>query len=253
MDERFSRIGLLLGTEGAAHLTQASVAVAGLGAVGSYAVEALARAGIGRLVLCDFDIIRPSNINRQLYALDNTLGMRKCDAARERVALINPRCRVEALPLFIDERSIAEVLSRNVDLVIDAIDSLNPKTDLIASVRQSGIPLISSMGAALRRDPACVRTGPLAQVRNCPLARVLRRRLRRRGIPLDFTCVYSTELITSSKSRHIENGSPEEQYYKRGRVRSTLGSLPTITGIFGLTAANIALEILAFPRKNGFL
>lgn len=133
--ERFRRIELMLGAEASGHLRNSFVLVAGLGAVGSYAVEGLARAGVGRFRLIDFDRVCPSNINRQLYALESTIGRLKCEVARERILDINPECEVEAISGFIDADSLVEYLADSPDIVIDAIDSLNPKTELISAVR----------------------------------------------------------------------------------------------------------------------
>lgn len=246
-DQRFSRIELLLGPAAGHRLRHSLALVVGLGAVGSYATEALARAGIGRLRLVDFDRISPSNVNRQLLALSSTLGQPKCEVARSRVLDINPECRVEAINGFVDADSVAGFLHHPdpPDIVIDAIDSLNSKVELIAAVRAAGLPLICCLGAALRFDPAQIRMGPLHEVCHCHLARMVRRRLRRRGVPLDFACVYSLEpmphpLPIAAPSERLG----EAALLDRGRPRNTLGSLPTITGIFGLTAAHAALRLL---------
>jgi tRNA A37 threonylcarbamoyladenosine dehydratase len=236
---------MMLGREGMQRLRQSFVVVVGLGAVGSYAVEALARAGVGRLRLVDFDEIRPSNINRQLYALTSTIGMAKVDAAAARVSDINPDCRIEAMRCFFDDETADAVLAGPPDLVIDAIDSLAPKTHLLAEAVVRKIPVISSMGASLRTDPSLVAAGPLRQVRNCPLARLVRKRLRKRGLPVDLTCIYSTERVAESGSPENESAESSAGEFRRGRIRRTLGSLPTLTGIFGLTAANLAIRMLS--------
>ncbi|HEY3297284.1 MAG TPA: tRNA threonylcarbamoyladenosine dehydratase [Armatimonadota bacterium] len=243
--DRFRRLRILLGDEACERLTGSLVMVVGLGAVGSYATEGLARAGVGRLRLVDFDTVGLTNINRQLYALESTLGRPKCEVALERVLDINPSCKVEAIRGFVDSVSINEYLADKPDLVIDAIDSLNPKVDLITAVRTAGIPIISCLGAAMRFDPTCVRTGPISQSNGCPLGRAVRKRLRRRGVPLDFPCVYSEEPLPNPLPRiaPVERLA-EETPFERGRTRDILGSMPTITGIFGLTAANLAIRTL---------
>lgn len=223
-------------------LERAQVAVAGLGAVGSYAVEGLARAGVGRLRLVDFDVVKPSNLNRQLYALTSTVGLPKVDLAVARVRDLNPDCDVEGLPLFVHVDTLDRVLAGPPDLVVDAIDSLNPKVELISAAISRQIPLVSSMGAARRTDPALVRTGPFREAQGCRLARMVRRRLRRRQLPLDFRCVYSVEPMALALE------SPDEMdradAIGSGRPRRLLGSLPTLTGIIGLTIAHEALRIL---------
>lgn len=307
MDARFSRTRLLVGEDAFQRLTHASVTVVGLGAVGSYAVEGLARAGIGHLRLVDFDSIQISNINRQLYALDSTIGMPKCDVAAQRVKDINPECVVESLCVFAHKDTFSELFMQGdgnaPDYVIDAVDSLTPKVEMMVWLREMRIPFISCMGAALRHDPSQIRTGTLDQARGCPLARMIRKRLRNRKIPPDMMCVYSTEDIhswrltalekpaclsgaflketqgvesqasarkTSEKDaetypeRNVESVlgekrtspvslsfSTDAEPFQRGRIRSTLGSLPTLTGIFGLTLANWVIhEILQNQKKH---
>lgn len=244
----------MVGPEGLERLRRSHVAVVGLGAVGSYAVEALARAAVGRLRLVDFDEIRLSNVNRQLHALTSTVGLPKAEAARRRVLDIHPECRVEALPLFVDPETLDRVLDGPPDLVVDAIDALKPKVELLAETARRGIRVVSSMGAALRTDPSRVRIGTLERSERCPLARHVRQRLRRLGIRADFPVVYSDE--TTEGLRPEAAGSPgedPEEAFERGRARAPLGSLPTLTGIFGLVAANAALEILLgdlWPRAR---
>lgn len=247
-DPRFLRIERMIGPEGLERLSRARVVVVGLGAVGSYATEALARAGVGHLRLVDFDVIRPSNINRQLYALESTLGRHKVDVAAARVRDINPRCEVEPLRIFVDAQTREQVLAGPPDVLIDAIDSLSPKVELLSAASAGGIPIISSAGAALRTDPLSIRVAPLSQTHACPLAAKIRRKLRKRGVGIEFPCIYSIEPV-----RH-EPGAPEESgetpVLERGRPRQTLGSLPTLTGIFGLIAANLALERLGVIKKD---
>lgn len=245
-DGRFARIERLIGEASLRRLSDAFVVVVGLGAVGSYATEGLARAGVGRLRLVDFDEVRLSNINRQLYALESTIGRKKCELARERVLQINPKCQVEAMDCFVHNDTIDAVLAGEPDLVIDAIDSFTPKAILLESLLRREIPVISSMGAALRTDPTLVRVGPMQKVHGCPLAAKIRKALRKKEMPLDFTCVYSIEPTCHLPPEATHIGSePMEDSLIRGRKRSTLGSLPTLTGIFGLTAANAAIQYLA--------
>lgn len=245
--DRFTRIRHLVGDEAVKRLADATVTVVGLGAVGSYAVEALARSGVGHLRLVDFDRVQPTNFNRQLYALESTLGKLKAEVAQERVKEINPDCRVEALEVFVHDDTLDQILGDPPDLVIDAIDSLTPKVALLAAVQRRGIPVIASMGAALRKDPSQIRVGLLTETKGCPLARLIRKRLRRMNVPLDLTCVHSTEPLPPRSHTKPEDKSPSEEILERGRPRRPLGSLPTITGIFGLTAANAAIQRLMTP------
>lgn len=218
--------------------------VAGLGAVGSYAVEGLARSGIGKLKLVDFDVVRESNINRQLYALDSTIGRPKAELAEARVRDINPECDVQGTAEFIDDESLIKLLDDKPDLVVDAIDSVGPKIGLIKAVHSRGIPLISSMGAAMRSDPCLIRTGDISETTFCPLARQIRRRLKRSGIESGIQCVYSIEQIPEDAMIKEGETWTEEDVMPRGRPRRTLGSSSCITGIFGLTLAQEAVNRL---------
>lgn len=243
-NERFARTRALIGDSGFTRLQQASVMVVGLGAVGGYALEALARAGIGRLVLVDFDKVEVTNINRQILALDSTVGRPKSEVAAARVKDINPDCRVEMVEMFVNAESVGSLLEIPVDMVVDAIDSLNPKCCLIEALYRKGIPFITSMGAALKTDPSRIRVQQLQQTRNCHLARFVRKRLSRRGVDLSkIVCVASDEqpLLPETALFMEDNAS-----------RHTMGSLPTITAIFGLCAANEVIVRLAAENKaNG--
>ena len=244
--DRFARTRKLLGDERFARLQRARVTVVGIGAVGGHVVEVLARAGIGHLRLVDYDTVQPTNINRQIIALESTLGQPKVEAARRRIGDINPDCLVEALQLFAAEDTREAILSPAPDLLIDAIDSLNPKTQLLAEAYRRKIPTLSSMGAALRTDPSKVACGDLFDTSKCPLAKHLRKRLRRQGIGRGIQVVYSTESIDFDyqlPQDELQVGATP--YADRGRKRNVLGSLPTLTGIFGLVLANQAILMLA--------
>lgn len=243
---------MLLGTAAVRRLMRARVVVVGLGAVGSYAVEALARSAVGHLRLVDCDVIRESNVNRQLYALSSTLGRPKAEVARERVLDINPDCDVEALQTFADARTAPCFLADRPDVVIDAIDSLGPKIELIATVVRAGLYLVSSMGAATRTDPWAVRVGDLSETRACPLARFVRKWLRKKGIVSGVRCVYSVEPSDlkapggkaegMGKEDPLDTETPETaEFHTRGRARAPLGSVSYLTGIFGLVAAREAV------------
>lgn len=244
--EQFSRIQRFLGEARFQRLRARRVTVVGLGAVGGHVVEGLARAGVNNLCLVDFDTIQPSNLNRQILALTDTIGRPKVEVARERVLAINPDCRVESLQLFADTATIEQILSPRPDLLVDAIDSLNPKVQLLTETYRRNIPIISSMGAALRTDPSLIRCADLFDSKKCPLARRLRARLRRNGVDRGIACVFSTEDVTfayDEPQRVTQLG--EGPYENRGRTRRILGSLPTLTGIFGLIIANRAILQLA--------
>ena len=240
MEDRLSRTRLLLGDEAMEKLARSTVMVVGCGAVGGFAIEALARSGVGKLILVDFDVVKESNINRQIFALHSTLYQEKAVVARNRIRDISPDIKVEILPVLVNADTIDEVLDRRVDFVIDAIDTLNPKTILIEQLMARGIPFISSMGAALKTDATKIAIVPMKKTIHCPLAFFVRKRLRRRGVDLTFPVVYSCEDV--SQKLHLE--MPDAPENETGRVRHNMGSLPTITGIFGLLCANYAIEYL---------
>jgi len=239
---RFCRTEQRIGPAALAALRAARVSVFGLGAVGSYAVEALARAGVGALRLVDCDTVRPSNFNRQLYALESTLHRPKADVARERVLDINPDCRVEAIRAFVDGESAPGLLAPRPDALLDAIDSVGPKTGLLAAAVRAGVPAVSSMGAATRLDPFQIRVGDLADTDVCPLARFVRKRLRRLGIETGIRCVYSLEPPPGETPGPPDGMEPES--FARGRPRRPIGSLSYATGLFGLLAAYEILRLL---------
>lgn len=240
MEDRLSRTRLLLGDKAMEKLARSTVMVVGCGAVGGFAIEALARSGVGKLILVDFDVVKESNINRQIFALHSTLYQEKAVVARNRIRDISPDIKVEILPVLVNADTIDEVLDRRVDFVIDAIDTLNPKTILIEQLMARGIPFISSMGAALKTDASKIAIVPMKKTIHCPLAFFVRKRLRKRGVDLTFPVVYSCEDV--SQKLHLEMPNTPEN--ETGRVRHNMGSLPTITGIFGLLCANYAIEYL---------
>ncbi len=245
-----SRTRLLYGDAGTSLFADATILVAGLGAVGSAAVESLARTGVGHLILVDFDVVEPSNINRQLYALQSTIGRAKCDVARERVRDINPECDVIALSdrLPSDSNALTALFAPLPApvVIVDAIDDIEAKASLIMHGLRTGIPVVSSMGAARRFDPLQVRTGSLGEVSGCPLAKGLRRALRKLlvtsgafpGLTVDdlpascLTCVYSREAP-----------APQESAPEFGP--RAMGSSICVTGTFGLAAAAAALKVIA--------
>lgn len=212
----------------------------GIGAVGSFATEALARSGVGRFRLVDGDVVQPSNINRQLIALESTLGQPKVNVAAARIIDINPGCVAEPLQLFVDAENVGSVLAGPPELVVDAIDSASAKLELIAAALRSGVPIVSSMGAAMRLDPTSVRMSTIAKAYGCPLARRLRKGLRERGLSIDVPCVFSEEPATSSWMGPPDGPSGPGPAARR----RALGSLPTVTGAFGLALAALALRVM---------
>ncbi len=244
MQDRLSRMRLMVGETGIETLKNAHVMIVGCGAVGSYAIEALARAGVGHLTLVDFDTVSISNINRQLFALTSTVGQKKVLVAKNRVKDISADIQVDCLDLMVNQESLPQLLAVQPDFVIDAIDSLNPKCSLIELLVQKNVPFVSSMGAALKTDVSQIKVVKLKKTLNCPLAFFVRKRLRKRGVAMDFPVVFSPELSQDSTRLQL----PADAQPENGRVRHEMGSLPTITGIFGLMCAQVALDY--FLKKD---
>lgn len=190
---RFNRFELLIGKERMLSLSHKTVAVFGLGGVGSYVVEALARSGIHTLILCDFDTVEITNINRQLIALESTLGALKTDVIEARVLDINPEATVLSFPVKADETIIRDILAMSLDYVVDAIDDVSAKVALIKEAMRLDIPIVSSTGFANKLHPELIRMAPMTKTSVDPLAKVMRKRLREAGVSLDFPVAYSTE------------------------------------------------------------
>ncbi|MCK9315938.1 MAG: tRNA threonylcarbamoyladenosine dehydratase [Verrucomicrobia bacterium] len=243
---RFNRFYRMIGKMGLERLEKARVTVVGIGAVGSFAVEALARSGVGELHLVDFDFVEASNINRQLIALESTLGREKVEVARERVLDINPECRMETLILKVETASDTEpIFEREPEVILDAIDILDGKATLITEALKRGVTLYSSMGAARRQDPTHVRAGRLGEVTGCPMARNLRRRFKELGIEEkvynSLECVYSREKAHPSLAEQSENPGVEHGMGDTG-AKAPLPSSIAVTGVFGLCLGNLAIQ-----------
>lgn len=242
-DNRFERLELLVGREGVDRLAASSVAIFGIGGVGSYAAEALARAGVGRLTLIDFDEISLSNLNRQIHALETTVGRPKVQVMAERCRLINPQAQIEPLKSFYAAENSEELLGRGYDYVLDCIDLITAKLHLIQHCKERKIPIISSMGAANKLDPSQIQVTDLFLTEKCRLARIMRKELRRRGIDAGVEVVYSTE-----EFRPLETGRRESE--EEGEVlgyqsrRAPLGSSSYIPPLFGLTMAGVVIRRL---------
>lgn len=232
------RTAQLIGTDGMARLAACHVFIAGLGGVGATAAEAMARAGVGRITLLDHDRVGPSNINRQLVALHSTLGRPKARVMAERIADIDPGIRVTVREDFLSPDNVEELLPPDADFVLDCIDSIACKAALVHACQRRDLPVASSMGAGGRLDPGAVRIGPLAQTQRCPLAREMRKRLRRLGGHLDYPVVHSLETpVKGTEHRPIE-GQTE------GRARAVNGTIAYLPALFGLMLAGHALQRL---------
>lgn len=192
MNERYTRTAMLLGTEAIENLQSKHVAVFGIGGVGSFCAEALARAGVGALTLVDDDTVSVSNLNRQLVALHSTVGMPKTEVMAQRIRDIAPDCKVTVKTCRYESQNRDMFFEDSYDFIADAIDSVACKTDLIATAIEKNIPIISAMGTGNKLDPTKFVITDLSKTSGCPLARVMRRELKQRGI-LHHTVLYSTE------------------------------------------------------------
>ena len=246
---RFSRTELLIETAGVSALKQSSVAIFGLGGVGSYAAEALCRAGVGSLTLVDFDDICITNVNRQLHAMDGTIGRSKSEVMAERLRLINPSAGITPRKEFYCAENSSELLAGDYDYVLDAIDHFTSKIHLLKSCRERGIPVISSMGAAMKLDPTLIRVADIAETSRCRMARSVRKLLRKEGIESGIPVVYSLEEFR----KPAEGGGCKsncvcpnkgDQVFSCEHRRVILGSISFIPSIFGLTMAGVVVNAL---------
>lgn len=192
MDEKFMRTGLLLGEAGLEKLAGARVAVFGIGGVGGHAVEALARSGVGHLELTDKDVVSISNINRQIIATTKTLGQYKTQVMKERILEINPEAEVNIHNCFFLPETAEEFDFRKYDYVVDAVDTVTAKIELVLKAQEAGVPIISSMGAGNKLEPWRFEVADIFETSVCPLARVMRRELKKRGVR-KLKTVYSRE------------------------------------------------------------
>lgn len=233
---QFTRTHILLGDAGIEKLKSKHIFVAGLGGVGSYCAEALARAGIGRLTLLDHDVVAASNINRQLPALLSTVGQAKAELMAARIADINPECRVTVLRTFLGTENVKELIPDNCDYVIDCIDSLTCKEALLAESFQRGLKVASSMGAGNRLDPARIKVADISKTEMCPLAKKMRQRLHRHhGIRKGILTVFSDE-------PPYDPLPPEPTDH--GRPRAVNGTISYMPPLFGLMLAGAVIKQL---------
>lgn len=244
MLHRFSRTELVVGEDGLRKLKEATVAVIGMGGVGSYTAEALARCGVGRLVLVDKDVVDITNINRQLPALTDTVGRPKVDVMAERVKAIDPECDVIAQTMFFLRETEEELFSRPLDYVADAIDTVSAKIQLILACRRRDIPVVSSMGAANKLDPTAFRIMDLAQTRVDPIARVMRRELRKHGVTSGVKVVCSEENPRPPREdvrQKIAPQAAEGQSLSR-KATNPPASISFVPPIAGLTLASVIVR-----------
>lgn len=253
---RFDRAARLLGDEGIARLAASTVSVFGVGGVGSFAAEALVRSGVGRVILCDYDRICVTNVNRQLHAMKGTLGKPKVEIMAERLRLINPDAVIETRAEFYAAETSARLLVPEPDVVIDAIDNIAAKMHLIATCVRDRLRIVSAMGAAARLDPTAVRVADLSQTKIDPFARDLRRNLRaKHGLDCSkrtgVWAVFSEEPPQPPQSLAYDDGAFRcvcpggmngvNDCEHKNRVE---GSVAFVPSVFGMTMASVAVKLL---------
>lgn len=232
-----TRTALLLGTEGMRRLAASHVLVVGLGGVGAYAAEEIARAGVGRMTLVDADVVSLSNLNRQLPALHSTLGKPKAEVMAARLRDINPDLEIEVRNCFVrDEETEALLDAAHYDFVVDAIDTLSPKTFLIYYALQRHLPIISSMGAGAKVDPSRIRIADISKTTDCALARAVRKRLRGMGISSGLPVVFSTEPANPQAILEVEDEACK---------RTTTGTVSYMPALFGCYLASYVIRHLS--------
>lgn len=243
------RTRMLVGEEMLEHFRSCTVAVIGVGGVGGYAAEMIARAGIGHMIIMDSDTVSVSNKNRQLLALDSTVGRPKCDVLAERLRDINPELELTVICDYLESGKVADVLGgRKIDFLVDAIDTLAPKLSLIQYCMENGIPLVSSMGAGAKFDATKVRITDISKSFNCPLAYIVRKRLRHMGISRGFKAVFSEELPDRGSIVACEDRNKKSQ----------VGTISYIPAVFGCACAQAAVQHLmsnwqeSSPGKDTF-
>ena len=235
MREQFDRTRLLLGDEAMARLSRARVAVFGVGGVGGYAAEALARSGVGTIDLIDSDTVALSNLNRQIIAVHSTVGMYKVDAAAARIRDINPEAVVNAYRIFYSPETEELFDFANYDYVIDAVDTVSAKISLVMKAQAAGTHIISSMGAGNKLDPTAFEVADIYQTSVCPLARVMRRELKKRGVR-HLKVVYSREEPIAPL--------PSSEPLAEGR-RQIPGSVAFVPSVVGLIIAGEVIKAIA--------
>ncbi|MBM7605795.1 tRNA A37 threonylcarbamoyladenosine dehydratase [Metabacillus crassostreae] len=232
MLHQFSRNELAIGTEGLNILKNSTVAVLGIGGVGSFSAEALARSGVGKLVLVDKDDVDITNVNRQIHALVSTVGQPKVDLMEARVKDINPDCEVISLKMFYTEETYEQFFDHNIDYVVDASDTISYKIHLMKECLKRNIPIISSMGAANKMDPTRFQVADISKTHTDPIAKVIRTRLRKEGIHKGIKVVFSDESpIVIREEVRKEVGNDAAQIRKAKMPPSSNAFVPSVAGL----------------------
>lgn len=237
LNEQFARTEALIGPVALARLAQKRVCIFGVGGVGSFAVEALARAGVGAMDLVDRDVVDVTNINRQLIALHSTVGCPKVEVMRERILQINPMAAVGAEQAFVTPDWVQRTDFKKYDYVIDAVDNITAKLSICAAARSQGVPVISAMGAGNRLDPTAFRVADIAKTHGCRLARIMRRELKKRGITGVLT-VFSPEAPAAANAE-LKNGRP---------LPASISYVPSVAGL--ILAGRVIAELAGLPVSS---
>jgi len=259
LHRRFDRIGRLVGDQKMKRLLDSHVMILGIGGVGSWAAESVARSGVGRVTLVDFDEICVTNFNRQLHAVNKMVGSQKAQVMAERLQQINPAIRVNPITKFYNAETAPEVFSVRPDFVIDAIDNVTAKCHLLKFCRDEKLPIVTSTGSGGRMDPTQVKVADLNLTDTDPLARELRKILRQKydfptevGVPFGIPAVYSNEPYTDPLELHYDGGKGfqcvcpqgDNPYFQCDRRNVIMGNASFVTGTFGLVCASVAVRSL---------
>ncbi|AZK46552.1 tRNA threonylcarbamoyladenosine dehydratase [Paenibacillus lentus] len=238
MLHQFSRTELAIGAEGLEVLKNSTVAVLGIGGVGSIAVEALARTGVGRIILIDKDVVDITNLNRQIHALTTTIGQKKADLMCDRVKLINPECETIALNMFYTEETYEQLFQYDIDYVLDASDTIMYKIHLIKECLKRKIPMLSSMGAANKMDPTRFQVADISKTSVDPMARVIRTKLRKDGIKKGVKVVFSTEEPVKPREDVTKKIAPEGAKIRKAKQPPASNSfVPPVVGLIMVSVA----------------
>jgi len=253
MLHQFSRNELAIGKEGLEILKNSTVAILGVGGVGSFSAEALARSGVGRLILVDKDDVDITNINRQIHALLSTIGQPKVDLMKERIKDINPECEVIALKMFYTEETYEEFFSYNPDFVIDASDTISYKIHLMKECLNRNIAIISSMGAANKMDPTRFKIADISKTHTDPIAKVIRTRLKKEGIKKGIPVVFSDESpIVIREDVRQRVGNDQSQIRKAKMPPSSNAFVPSVAGLImaSYTVSQLLKDIKIYRVKE---
>jgi tRNA A37 threonylcarbamoyladenosine dehydratase len=250
MLHQFSRCELAIGPDGLEKLKNSAVAVLGVGGVGSFTVEALARTGVGKLVLVDKDVVDITNINRQIHATLHTIGQPKTELMKERIASINPECEVVTLSMFYNDETAEQLFAHKLDYIVDAMDTMSAKLHLIQEAKRRDIPIISSMGAANKMDPTRFEVADISQTSYDPIAKVIRRELRKKGIYKGVKVVYSKEIpVTIREDVLNQIANPASPISKARRPPASNAFVPSVAGL--ILASVVVRDLLDWKPVKG--